>query len=63
MLERQREGIATPEAKKRYKSRAPTVAVQGEQIRSMVASGEKPARVVKKLGVARSGAYRMIEAG
>ncbi|MGI4800693.1 MAG: recombinase family protein, partial [Janthinobacterium lividum] len=63
MLERQREGIAKAKAEKRYKGRKPTVAVQAEQIRSMIAGGEKPAHVAKKLGVARSSVYRMIEAG
>ena len=62
MLERQREGIARAKADGKYKGRAKTVGVQAEQIRSMIANGEKPAHVAKKLGVARSSVYRMIEA-
>ena len=62
MLERQREGIAKAKAEGKYKGRKPTVAVQAEQIRSMHAAGEKPARIAKQLGVARSSVYRMLEA-
>jgi DNA invertase Pin-like site-specific DNA recombinase len=61
MLERQREGIAKAKADGRYKGRAPTVARQAEEIRALVAAGEKPAHVAKKLGVARSSVYRMLE--
>ena len=61
MLERQREGIAKAKAEGKYKGRAPTVAKQGDQIRAMVAAGEKPSHVAKRLGVARSSVYRMLE--
>jgi DNA invertase Pin-like site-specific DNA recombinase len=62
MLERQREGIAKAKADGRYKGRKPTVAVQADQIKAMIEAGEKPAHVARKLGVARSSVYRMLEA-
>jgi DNA invertase Pin-like site-specific DNA recombinase len=60
MLERQREGIARAKAEGRYKGRAPTVARQGDEIRTMVAAGVKPAHVARRLGVARSSVYRVL---
>jgi DNA invertase Pin-like site-specific DNA recombinase len=61
MLERQREGIAKAKAEGKYKGRAPTVVRQGDEIRAMVAAGVKPAHVARKLGVARSSVYRILE--
>lgn len=61
MLERQREGIAKAKADGRYKGRVPTVARQAEQIRTMIAAGETPTHVAKKLGIARSSVYRMLD--
>jgi hypothetical protein len=61
MLERQREGIAKAKAEGKYKGRKPTVAVQAEQIRAMRAAGEKPAHIARRLGLARSNVYRMLE--
>lgn len=61
MLERQREGIAKAKAEGKYKGRKPTVAVQAEQIRAMRAAGEKPTHIARRLGVARSSVYRMLE--
>jgi len=61
MLERQREGIAKAKAEGRYKGRKPTVAVQVETIRTMHATGTKPAHIARQLGVARSSVYRMLE--
>jgi DNA invertase Pin-like site-specific DNA recombinase len=63
MLERQREGIARAKGLKKYKGRAPTVRVQADAIRAAVAGGEKPAAIARRLGVARSSVYRMLEAG
>ena len=60
MLERQREGIARARAEGKYRGRAPTVAKQAAQIRAMVAAGEKPAHVARKLKVARSSVYRVM---
>jgi DNA invertase Pin-like site-specific DNA recombinase len=63
MLERQREGIARAKAEGKYKGRAPTVARQGGEIRTMVAAGVKPAHVARQLGVSRSSVYRVLELG
>jgi DNA invertase Pin-like site-specific DNA recombinase len=63
MLERQREGIAKAKAEGHYKGRAPTVARQGNEIRAMAAAGEKPAHVARRLGVARSSVYRVLDQG
>jgi hypothetical protein len=61
MLERRREGIAKAKAEGRYKGRAPTVATQAKQIRSMRAAGVGPADIARQLGVARSSVYRTLE--
>jgi DNA invertase Pin-like site-specific DNA recombinase len=62
MLERQREGIARAKGEGKYKGRKPTVAIQSAAIREAVASGEKPAALARRLGVARSSIYRMLTA-
>ena len=62
MLERQREGIAKAKGEGKYKGRKPSVAPQADQIRAMHANGEKPAHIARKLKVARSSVYRMLEA-
>jgi DNA invertase Pin-like site-specific DNA recombinase len=61
MLERQLEGIAKAKADGKYKGRAPTVANQADQIKAAHAAGEKPAHIAKRLGVARSSVYRMLD--
>ena len=61
MLERQREGIAKAKADGKYKGRKPTVAVHLDAIRSMHATGTKPAQIARLLGIARSSVYRMLE--
>jgi len=61
MLERQRESIATAKADGRYKGRAPTVMRQSEIILAALQAGEKPSHVAKRLGVARSSVYRVME--
>jgi DNA invertase Pin-like site-specific DNA recombinase len=63
MLERQREGIAKAKADGKYKGRAPTVRKQGDAIRAALAAGERPTDVARRFGVARSGVYRMRDAG
>lgn len=60
MLERQREGIAKAKQEGRYKGRAPTVARQAGDIRARVQAGQKPARIARELGIARSSVYRML---
>jgi DNA invertase Pin-like site-specific DNA recombinase len=61
MLERQQEGIAKAQAAGKYKGRAPTVRKRADEIRAAIAAGERPAHVAKRLGVARSSVYRMLE--
>jgi DNA invertase Pin-like site-specific DNA recombinase len=61
MLERQREGVAKAKAEGKYKGRAPTVAKQADQIQAAHAAGEKPAHIAKRLGIARSSVYRLLE--
>ena len=61
MLERQREGIAKAKGEGRYRGRAPTVRRQADQIRAAIAAGEKPSHIAKRLGVARSSVYRMLD--
>jgi DNA invertase Pin-like site-specific DNA recombinase len=61
MLERQREGIAKAKAEGKYHGRAPTVRRQAEEIKAAIEAGEKPSHVAKRLGVARSSVYRMLE--
>ena len=61
MLERQREGIVKAKAAGKYKGRAPTVRQQAQEIRTAIAAGEKPAHVARRLRVARSSVYRMMD--
>jgi DNA invertase Pin-like site-specific DNA recombinase len=61
MLERQREGIRKATALGKYKGRTPTVRRQAEVIKTAIAAGERPAHVAKRLGIARSSVYRMLE--
>src|SRR6516225_8890601 len=61
ILERQREGIAKAKAAGKYKGRKPTVARQAEEIRAAIAAGEKPAHLARRLKVARSSVYRILE--
>jgi DNA invertase Pin-like site-specific DNA recombinase len=60
--ERKRDGMAAGSVGGKYKGRPPTVARQGEAIRRMVAAGEKPVQVARKLGVGRSSVYRVLNA-
>jgi DNA invertase Pin-like site-specific DNA recombinase len=63
MLERQREGIAKAKAEGKYKGRKPTVARQAAQIRLMHGAGVGPSEIARRLGVARSSVYRMLDGG
>jgi DNA invertase Pin-like site-specific DNA recombinase len=60
--ERKRDGMAAGPVGGKYKGRPPTVARQGEAIRRMVAAGEKPVQVARKLGMGRSSVYRVLNA-
>ena len=59
MLERQREGIAKAKAAGKYKGRP--VSIDAAQIRQLRAT-LGPAAIAKKLGIARSSVYRVLEA-
>ena len=61
MLERQREGIARAKQAGKYRGRKPTIAVQAPAIRAAHAAGERPTQIARRLGIARSSVYRMLE--
>jgi len=58
MLERQREGIAKAKAEGKFKGRAPTARAKAGEVEAMLAAGERPTEVAKKLGIGRSSVYR-----
>ena len=62
MLERQREGIAKARVEGRYTGRKPTVRNQAETIRAMMAAGDGPTVIARKLKVARSSVYEALKA-
>ena len=57
MLERQREGIAKAKADGKYKGRP--VSIDAAAIKLALANGEAPAKLARRLGVARSSVYRL----
>ena len=61
MLERQREGIAKAKSEGRYKGRP--ASIDAATIKKALADGEAPAKLARRLGVARSSVYRLAEAG
>ncbi len=64
MLERQREGIAKAKAEGKFKGRKPTARAKAGEVEAMLAAGESPTVVAKKLGIGRSSVYRaMTERG
>lgn len=58
MLERQREGIAKAKAEGKFKGRKPTARAKAGEVEAMLAAGESPTVVAKKLGIGRSSVYR-----
>jgi DNA invertase Pin-like site-specific DNA recombinase len=58
MLERQREGVAKAKAEGKYKGRKPTARAKAGEVEAMLAAGESPTVVAKKLGIGRSSVYR-----
>jgi DNA invertase Pin-like site-specific DNA recombinase len=58
MLERQREGIAKAKAEGKFKGRKPTARAKAGEVEAMLAAGERPTAVAKKLGIGRSSVYR-----
>lgn len=62
MLDRQREGIAKAKGEGKYRGRAPTVLRQAEEIhRLRDEEGVGPTEIARRLGVARSGVYRVLK--
>lgn len=57
--ERQRDGIEAAKAKGVYKGRKPSV--DPEEVKRLLASGQRPVDVAKELGCARSTVYRLAE--
>lgn len=60
MLERQREGIAKAKAEGKFKGRAPTARAKAGEVEALLAAGESPTVVAKKLGIGRSSVYRVM---
>ncbi len=60
MLERQREGIAKAKADGKYQGRKATIGAA--EIVALKAEGFGPAEIAKRLGVARSSVYRVLDA-
>jgi DNA invertase Pin-like site-specific DNA recombinase len=60
MLERQQIGIAKAKAEGKFKGRAPTARAKAGEVEALLAAGERPADVAKKLGIGRSSVYRAI---
>ena len=58
MIERQREGIAKAKTEGKFKGRAPTARAKASEVEAMLAAGESPTAVAKKLGIGRSSVYR-----
>jgi len=62
MLERQREGIAKAKREGKYKGRAPTARRQATAVLALRSNGASPVDIARKLGMARSSVYRVINA-
>ena len=56
-LERQMEGIAKAKAARVYRGRK--ASIDSASIRAALKTGDKPAHVAKRLGIARSSVYRL----
>jgi len=61
MLERQREGIAKAKSEGRYKGRPPSI--DATEVKRMKDAGIGPAAIARRLGVARSSIYRLLDVG
>ena len=60
MLERQREASKC-EGRRQMPLRVPTFRRESDQTKAAVTAGEKPTRIAKPLGVARSSVYPMLD--
>jgi DNA invertase Pin-like site-specific DNA recombinase len=61
MLERQKIGIAQAKADGKYRGRAPTAMRKADEAVALLKSGVKPAVAARKLGIARSSLYRIMD--
>jgi DNA invertase Pin-like site-specific DNA recombinase len=61
MLERQREGIAKAKGQGKYLGRRRTI--DAKQVCALKAEGIGPAAIAKRLGIARTSVYRLLEQG
>lgn len=61
MLERQKAGIAKAKADGKYKGRAPTAKAKAGEAIKLLEGGVKPAEVARRVGIARSSLYRIME--
>ena len=61
MLERQREGIEKARQAGKYRGRKPTARAKSEEVLKRLKAGEKPTKVAKDLGIARSSVYRIVD--
>jgi len=61
MLERQREGIAKAKDAGKYKGRKPTARAKADQVRELLEKGVSPAAMAKRLEIARSSVYRILD--
>ena len=59
MLERQREGIAKAKGEGKYRGRK--ASISPATVASLAAEGLGPAAIAKRLGIARSSVYRVLE--
>jgi DNA invertase Pin-like site-specific DNA recombinase len=60
MLERQRAGIARAKAEGKYRGRAPTARAKSAEILALKAEGHGVAEIVRRTGVSRASAYRVL---
>lgn len=61
MLERQREGIAKAKVEGKYRGRAPTARAKADEVLRLHREGVGGTEIAKRLGIARSSVYRLLE--
>ena len=61
MLERQKAGIDKAKADGKYKGRVPTAMKKADEAVALLTDGVKPAEAARRLGIARSSLYRIMD--
>jgi len=61
MLERQRAGVAKAKAEGKYRGRAPTARAKASEVAAMKAEGLGVAEIVRRTGISRASAYRILQ--